>query len=1607
MTQPIAKSQKGCYTRDDETSREDKTMSASPPKQRSRKGLLEGLAQRLESRVAPLVASYMPDRYYKRYIESLSESVSSLQVLEGLPPATMEEGYAPLLLYTPDHPEEAQRIWGAFSLSPRLLITGPIGSGKSTLLRSLAWEFAGRLDQTFVSGLTFSLFGQTVNELMPLLVDLSAFDRARETLEEFFLQSMARHGFPGARDFLRQRLSAGQCILLLDGLERVRDAHKQAQIAEMVATYRQNIWVVAMRCVSAPVRLPDFTVLRLKGTASEDIPACVNRYLGEQSEGAYAILAACERSEGLTRLAQIPLMLAAMCRGLKGATARAARLPTLYDACLKILLEGWPREGTSGRFSLQDKLRALRPIAYAMQRRECTTLDGSEIIRLMAAEWPSAERARVEELFEGLTWQCGILYPLDNGMPSYAFLSPVLQNYLAAQWIVEQGRTDELLAVADAPWWEETIVAVSSLLPDPMPFLHQLADRCQTEPYKWFLLAGCVAELPTCNDSAFCALIRQRLLALFEDEAAQYWQRAAVEISGMERRPHREYFIGLMRDPDPQTRRYAALAMGRLRQEWAIPALGGAVAGDTEPQVRQQAVWALGYVPSPHGIPVLARALRSPHKGVREAAAKSLFRLGQSEELLEPVVQQLIAALGDEHPETVRLAEETLSQIGRPAAPWLTVAIESRRLQTGQRSRIAKLLGLLGDERALPILIDHLLSRSTDVEDYVEAVANIGSPAIPALIAALEGRDAVISAGLVSALVKIGAPAVKPLIEAIGGNAPEVRNAAVRALQGIGQPAVQPLTQALLNDARFEVRRRALEVLRNSSECQVAPALIQALNDPDPGVRLNAVRYLEDFRDASAVPPLLEIVKADGPSTLRRTAIDTLGAIGDPSALPVLFDAIQEPALREAGTNALSRFGSKGVEPMVAKLHDPDTRAEVREAIWKALERIGATARPDEENLLGLASAYARLGGNLLSPEEILALTRPLRWWQHGQELHRSLTTAHTLGQIQDLEKIGTCEDLFDWVGEIEEWFRPHIRNILWGFKSIVENVKLYRTLARREAQRDALLSSVDRLRQLEYMTQSTTLPFERVFFDKVITQWDRAISEAIKQLRGRASLGISLLTPSLPLRPGQLTTTIVFSILNTGDSAARNLVLFVRPATPQAVQIIGGERRNLGPLGIGEMYQVEIGVAPGGAASVDLVVEIRYDDDEREGITQPFGCHVDFTAAPSGYIPIVSSPYIAGLPIKTPEMFFGRQDVFAWVRDNVSSTTQMNALLLYGERRMGKTSVLWQLQRNPPSPNHIYLLFDLQLYSYINNIAELFFQLASEIVIRLNREGFKLEDPDWDKYQANPFTAFRAFCALLDERLGERRVVVMLDEFGALMSKVHAGIFDASIFDFLRGVIQSSNAITFLFTGAYEVRRMQEDFDSILFNMVKVRKISYLEPKEVEDLIRKPVEGLLSYHPLVVGKIQAVTACHPYFVQLICDGLVQVARNEKRNYVELMDLELVIQNVVHDATGNIKNSIYRLLGETEQLVLAALANATDDVRVWVTLGDIVSVLEQYGLSRPRDDLMEALVTLRERDLIAEMRIGQQLRYSFRMGLVRMWLRQNEILLRLMKEEEI
>lgn len=57
-------------------------------------------------------------------------------------------------------------------------------------------------------------------------------------------------------------------------------------------------------------------------------------------------------------------------------------------------------------------------------------------------------------------------------------------------------------------------------------------------------------------------------------------------------------------------------------------------------------------------------------------------------------------------------------------------------------------------------------------------------------------------------------------------------------------------------------------------------------------------------------------------------------------------------------------------------------------------------------------------------------------------------------------------------------------------------------------------------------------------------------------------------------------------------------------------------------------------------------------------------------------------NPYRAGPPIKDETMFFGRDHIFSQVHAHLVGEHPNQPIVIYGQRRMGKTSVLFQMER-------------------------------------------------------------------------------------------------------------------------------------------------------------------------------------------------------------------------------------------------------------------------------------------------------------------------------------
>ncbi|MDM8560527.1 ATP-binding protein [Candidatus Parabeggiatoa sp. HSG14] len=137
-------------------------------------------------------------------------------------------------------------------------------------------------------------------------------------------------------------------------------------------------------------------------------------------------------------------------------------------------------------------------------------------------------------------------------------------------------------------------------------------------------------------------------------------------------------------------------------------------------------------------------------------------------------------------------------------------------------------------------------------------------------------------------------------------------------------------------------------------------------------------------------------------------------------------------------------------------------------------------------------------------------------------------------------------------------------------------------------------------------------------------------------------------------------------------------------------------------------------------------------------------------------------NPYIAGNPVGNSNAFVGRADI---LRDvvRVLRRPQDNAVVLYGQRRIGKTSVLQHLvSQLPTQGNYCPIYFDLQDKATLT-LGQVVSGLAQEIA-----HALKQSKPDWGK---QPEITFRETWLpnVLQNLPKDTTLVLLFDEFDVL----------------------------------------------------------------------------------------------------------------------------------------------------------------------------------------------------------------------------------------------
>jgi hypothetical protein len=364
-----------------------------------------------------------------------------------------------------------------------------------------------------------------------------------------------------------------------------------------------------------------------------------------------------------------------------------------------------------------------------------------------------------------------------------------------------------------------------------------------------------------------------------------------------------------------------------------------------------------------------------------------------------------------------------------------------------------------------------------------------------------------------------------------------------------------------------------------------------------------------------------------------------------------------------------------------------------------------------------------------------------------------------------------------------------------------------------------------------------------------------------------------------------------------------------------------------------------------------------------------------------------IDSPYIIGVPLtEKQEIFIGRTDVSSRIEQLLRDQRQP-PLLLYGQRRVGKTSLLNNLGRLLPS-TIVPMFVDLQgPASRAQDEIGFLVNMGRGMARSAKRQrGVVFPDLTREMLQTDPFTHFEDWLDSVEQALQGQVGLLMLDEFEVLERVLDNGRFDEEIIlGMFRHLIQHRPQFKVLLSGSHTLQEFHR-WSSYLIN-VQVIHVGYLNEVEARQLIAAPVQDFaLRYEPEAVQLALNLTQGHPFLVQLLCAEVVALKNEQppaQRRLATVADVETAVPPaLVHGSFffADIRQNQADAVG-TAVLYTIAQKGA------W----GVASLADLLAQTPDEAALQQALARLRQRELVEVTTDGSR----FQVELVRRWFAAN------------
>jgi hypothetical protein len=335
------------------------------------------------------------------------------------------------------------------------------------------------------------------------------------------------------------------------------------------------------------------------------------------------------------------------------------------------------------------------------------------------------------------------------------------------------------------------------------------------------------------------------------------------------------------------------------------------------------------------------------------------------------------------------------------------------------------------------------------------------------------------------------------------------------------------------------------------------------------------------------------------------------------------------------------------------------------------------------------------------------------------------------------------------------------------------------------------------------------------------------------------------------------------------------------------------------------------------------------------------------------------------------------------------------------GERRSGKTSILFQILDRRLGDAFIPVLIDMQSMAAGSEI-EFLSKVAGEILTALGPAAGVAKPPQFVA-GTNPSASFLEFIrGVLAAMLG-KKLILLFDEYELFENKIDAGTLDRDVLNVLASLMEHQS-VFLIFTGSQHLEERRRDYWSILGKSI-YKQISYLDHDDAIKLVREPVAGRVQYESGAVELIYRLAAGQPFYTQAICQSLVDHLNDREINVATLEALGSVVGGLSDNPLPQMI-FLWDGLERDEKLVLALLAEALEDDEAFATVAGIQQTVRrrEYPLDLSTARIATALEKLFKSEMALRSDETNPPGYAFRMDVWRLWIRRQHSVWQVIRE---